>query len=234
MMRSASVRVSTRILPKNEKVGRCERWLHEPRIVPQSWRRIKRAGDILTSAALLVILAPVFAAVALAIRLTSEGSVIFSQVRVGQGGRLFRLHKFRTMVDGAHLLHERVAHLNEIDGPALKIANDPRLHGLGPFLRRTSLDELPQLWNVLRGDMSMVGPRPALPREVESYEPHYFQRLTVAPGLTGLWQVSGRTRVPFRRWMAMDIWYARHWSPLIDAAIVLRTIPAVVGGQGAC
>jgi len=115
----------------------------------------------------------------------------------------------------------------------LKIPNDPRLHPLGAFLRRSSLDELPQLINVLRGDMSLVGPRPALAHEVESYAPHYHQRLTVQPGMTGLWQVSGRTNVQFRRWMAMDVWYARHWSPLVDCWILARTLPAVLRREGA-
>jgi lipopolysaccharide/colanic/teichoic acid biosynthesis glycosyltransferase len=137
------------------------------------------------------------------------------------------------MVDGAHLLHDHVAHLNECDGPALKIANDPRLHGLGPFLRRTSLDELPQLWNVLRGDMSLVGPRPALPNEVANYALPYFERFNVMPGLTGLWQVSGRATVPFRRWMAMDVWYVRNWTPLVDLWLLARTIPAVLFREGA-
>jgi lipopolysaccharide/colanic/teichoic acid biosynthesis glycosyltransferase len=159
--------------------------------------------------------------------------VLFSQARVGKGGREFRFYKFRTMVNGAHLMHEHVEHLNERDGPALKIADDPRVHDFGTVLRRTSLDELPQLWNVLRGDMSLVGPRPALPREVQDYAPHYLQRLTVMPGITGLWQVSGRANVPFRRWMAMDLWYARHWTPLLDSWILVRTIPAVIRGEGA-
>jgi len=185
-----------------------------------------------TSAVLLVALAPLLAIVALAIKLASNGPVLFSQTRVGAGGREFRLYKFRTMVDGAHLLHEHVAHLNEIDGPVLKIVNDPRLHELGPFLRRTSIDELPQLWNVLRGEMSMVGPRPALPSEVVNYRPHYLQRLTVPPGLTGLLQVRGRTRVSFRPWIEIDIWYATHWSLLVDAVTVLRTLPVVIGVEG--
>jgi lipopolysaccharide/colanic/teichoic acid biosynthesis glycosyltransferase len=188
---------------------------------------------VLISAVLLVVLAPVLAVIALAVKMTSPGSVLFSQLRVGIGGKTFRFYKFRTMVDGAHLLHECVAHLNECDGPALKIANDPRLHGLGPFLRRTSLDELPQLWNVLRGEMSLVGPRPALPNEVANYAPPYYERFDVMPGLTGLWQVSGRATVPFRRWMAMDIWYVRNWTPLVDLWLLARTIPAVLFREGA-
>lgn len=182
---------------------------------------------------MLAISAPLLALIAAAIKVASPGPVFFVQERVGKDGRLFKLYKFRTMVNGAHLLHKDVAHLNERDGPAFKIPNDPRLHALGRFLRRSSLDELPQLWNVLRGEMSLVGPRPALATEVEHYFPHYHQRLTVLPGMTGLWQVSGRTNVPFRRWMAMDVWYACHWSPVVDAWILLRTVPAVLRREGA-
>lgn len=203
------------------------------RPAPRSWLILKRALDITLSGLLLVVLAPLFALIAIGIRLSSPGSAIFSQMRVGKCGREFRLYKFRTMVDGAHLLHEDVLHLNELDGPALKIAADPRVHDFGTVLRRTSLDELPQLWNVLRGDMSLVGPRPALPREVADYQPHYLQRLAVTPGITGLWQVSGRANVPFRRWMAMDVWYACHWNPLLDLWILARTLPAVFRGEGA-
>jgi len=208
-------------------------WLAAARPVPPAWQLFKRSFDVVCSAALLVLLAPMFAIIAIGIKLSSPGPVLFSQTRVGKGGREFRFYKFRTMVDGAHLLHEHVLHLNELDGPALKIADDPRVHDFGTILRRTSLDELPQLWNVLRGDMSLVGPRPALPREVLDYQPHYLQRLTVMPGITGLWQVSGRANVPFRRWMAMDVWYARHWTPLLDLWIVVRTVPAVIRGEGA-
>jgi lipopolysaccharide/colanic/teichoic acid biosynthesis glycosyltransferase len=203
------------------------------RAIPATWMVMKRAFDIGVSAILLVVLSPVFAVIALAVKLTSPGRVIFSQMRVGKDGKTFRFYKFRTMVDGAHLLHDHVAHLNECDGPALKIANDPRLHGLGPFLRRASLDELPQLWNVLRGEMSLVGPRPALPNEVANYAAPYYERFDVMPGLTGLWQVSGRATVPFRRWMAMDIWYVRNWTPFVDLWLLARTVPAVLFREGA-
>jgi lipopolysaccharide/colanic/teichoic acid biosynthesis glycosyltransferase len=208
-------------------------WLIVSRRVPRWWLLLKRLTDIALSAALLIVLLPLLACIAIGIRLSSPGPVFFSQQRVGRGGREFRFYKFRTMVDGAHLLHEEVVHLNGRDGPAVKIADDPRVHDFGAILRRTSLDELPQLWNVLRGDMSLVGPRPALPREVNDYRPHYFQRFSVMPGITGLWQVSGRANVPFRRWMAMDVWYARHWTPVLDAWILLRTLPAVIRGEGA-
>ena len=208
-------------------------WRRSRRDVPAWWLVAKRAVDVVASSILLVVFAPLMAVVAIAVKAASPGPALFSQMRVGKDGRLFRFYKFRTMVDGAHLLHERVLRFNECDGPALKIANDPRMHGLGPLLRQTSLDELPQLWNVLRGDMSLVGPRPALPKEVEGYEPHYLVRQSVMPGLTGLWQVSGRANVPFRRWMAMDVWYARNWDPLVDLWLLFRTLPAVVRRDGA-
>jgi lipopolysaccharide/colanic/teichoic acid biosynthesis glycosyltransferase len=209
------------------------RWRSARRCVPRSWLVMKRALDVAASALLLVALSPLMAIIAVAVKIASPGPALFSQIRIGKDGRPFRFYKFRTMIDGAHLLHERVLCFNECDGPALKIANDPRMHGLGPFLRRASLDELPQLWNVLRGDMSLVGPRPALPNEVDDYEPHYLQRQTVMPGLTGLWQVSGRANVPFRRWMAMDVWYARRWNPLVDLWLLARTLPAVLRRDGA-
>lgn len=212
---------------------RARRWHRSKRVLPQSWHTIKRAMDVVVGGVIFVMVAPLCLAIAAAIKLVSPGPVLFVQERVGEDGRRFKLYKFRTMVDGAHLLHARVAHLNMCDGPALKIPNDPRLHPLGSFLRQSSLDELPQLWNVLRGEMSLVGPRPALPAEVERYEPHYHQRLTVPPGMTGLWQVSGRTNVQFRRWMAMDVWYARHWSPIVDLWILAKTIPAVLRREGA-
>ncbi|MDQ6781540.1 MAG: sugar transferase [Candidatus Eremiobacteraeota bacterium] len=208
-------------------------WLHAQRQVPPWWLAWKRAMDVCCSAVLLLVASPVMAVLWAAIKLISPGPAVFVQQRIGKHSRPFALYKFRTMVDGAHLLHDDMAHLNENDGPCLKIANDPRLHALGAFLRRSSLDELPQLWNVLRGDMSLVGPRPALPIEVEHYEPHYHQRLSVLPGITGLWQVSGRASVPFRRWMAMDVWYTRHWDPLVDISILLRTVPAVLRRDGA-
>ena len=208
-------------------------WRSARRVTPRSWLIAKRAVDVVASAMLLVLFAPLMALIAIAVKTASRGPALFSQLRVGKDGRLFRFYKFRTMVDGAHLLHERVLRFNECDGPALKIANDPRMHGLGPLLRQSSLDELPQLWNVLLGDMSLVGPRPALPAEVDGYEPHYLVRQSVTPGLTGLWQVSGRANVPFRRWMAMDVWYARHWNPLVDLWLLFRTLPAVVRRDGA-
>ncbi|MBV8170545.1 MAG: sugar transferase [Candidatus Eremiobacteraeota bacterium] len=230
---AATVAAARLLEPAQPDVARRSRWLSVARDVPTAWLVAKRALDIILSCGLLIVLAPLFALIAIGIKFSSPGPVLFSQMRVGKGGREFRFYKFRTMVDGAHLMHEEVLHLNELDGPALKIADDPRVHDFGTLLRRTSLDELPQLYNVLCGQMSLVGPRPALPREVQDYEPHYLQRFAVLPGITGLWQVSGRANVPFRRWMAMDIWYARRWTPLLDLWILARTVPAVFRGEGA-
>ncbi len=230
---AAPARSNVRVIQRLSREQRCEYWRGAHRDVPRTWSALKRSIDAVGAAGLLIATAPLFALIALAVKSASPGAVFFSQERVGKDGRAFRLYKFRTMHDGAHLLHEHVAHLNEVDGPAFKVARDPRLHSLGSFLRRSSLDELPQLWNVLLGEMALVGPRPALPDEVKGYAPHYHQRLTVVPGMTGLWQVSGRTSVPFRRWMAMDIWYVNHWSPLLDVRILFATIPAVLRREGA-
>jgi lipopolysaccharide/colanic/teichoic acid biosynthesis glycosyltransferase len=216
-----------------ERYVRSLRWRSAEKNAPRSWQALKRTMDVAAGTVSLVLCAPLCLLIAAAIKIVSPGPVFFVQERVGKGGRPFMLYKFRTMVNGAHLLHTHVAHLNTCDGPALKIPNDPRLHALGSFLRRSSLDELPQLWNVLRGDMSLVGPRPALPLEVERYLPHFHQRLTVLPGITGVWQVSGRAKVAFRRWMAMDVWYARNWSPLVDVWVLCKTIPAVLRREGA-
>jgi len=207
----------------------------EPRAreVPRSWHAVKRIIDLAVAATALLLLAPVVVLAALGIVLVSPGSPFFLQERVGKGGRRFKLCKLRTMVDGAHLRHSEMHELNEVDGPVLKIRNDPRLHPLGKLLRRTSVDELPNLFNVLRGEMSIVGPRPPLPSEVEHYDSTALRRLTVKPGITCLWQVSGRSNVSFERWMALDNEYIDSWSPLVDVTIMLRTIPAVLRGEGA-
>ena len=146
---------------------------------------------------------------------------------------MFRMLKFRTMDAGAHLLHDDMRPLNEVDGPVLKIRNDPRLHALGAILRRTSIDELPNFVNVLLGVMSVVGPRPPLPSEVEHYDARALRRLTVKPGVTCLWQINGRSTVSFDRWMELDNLYIDTWTPLDDLKIIIGTIPAVVRGNGA-
>jgi lipopolysaccharide/colanic/teichoic acid biosynthesis glycosyltransferase len=170
---------------------------------------------------------------ALAIKLSSRGSVLFKQERVGLNGRSFTLYKFRTMIDRADELRGDVSHLNEMTGPVFKSATDPRVTRVGRILRRFSLDEIPQLWNVLKGDMSLVGPRPPIPEEVRSYHRWHRRRLSMKPGLTCLWQVSGRNKIDFDRWMQLDLQYIDNWSPSLDLKILLRTIPAVLSGRGA-
>jgi lipopolysaccharide/colanic/teichoic acid biosynthesis glycosyltransferase len=204
-----------------------------PRRVPKAWQSQKRAIDVAVAAAGLVLSAPLLALAAAAITIVSPGSPVFAQERVGKDGRRFKLYKLRTMVDGAHLQHSALLELNEVDGPAFKIRNDPRLHPLGRLLRRTSIDELPNLVNVLRGEMSIVGPRPPLPSEVEHYDERAYRRLSVKPGVTCLWQISGRSKLSFDEWMRLDNLYIDSWSPLGDLAIIARTIPAVVRGEGA-
>lgn len=192
----------------------------------------KRVMDVLLAAAALLLLAPVLAAVAMLIRVTSPGPAIFRQVRCGLNGRRFTFYKFRSMVANAEELKRTVAHLNEKD-IAFKIANDPRLTGLGRYLRRFSIDELPQLWNVLRGDMSLVGPRPAVPEEVERYQRWQRRRLRMRPGLTCLWAIEGRDHLDFETWMRKDMEYIDNWSLALDWKIMLRTIPRVLSGRGA-
>jgi exopolysaccharide biosynthesis polyprenyl glycosylphosphotransferase len=193
----------------------------------------KRTLDIGVSMLLLAIAAPVILVVALAIRLTSPGSVFFKQRRIGLNGRIFTLYKFRTMIEDAQERRSEVEHLNEMTGPVFKAKDDPRVTPVGRVLRRFSLDELPQLWNVFKGDMSLVGPRPPIPEEVASYHRWHRRRLSMKPGLTCLWQISGRNQVDFERWMKLDLQYIDNWSPSLDFKILLRTIPAVLSGRGA-
>jgi len=197
-------------------------------------RGAKRAIDIVGSAAGLVTLAPVFAATALAVKVTSHGPIFYVQDRCGLGGRLFRIYKFRTMVVDAEELKANLEHLNEMQGPVFKIARDPRMTRIGGLLRKLSIDELPQLWNVLKGDMSLVGPRPPTPDEVEQYSSTQSQRLSVVPGLTGLWQVSGRNDIiDFDRWIDLDLEYARTWSIWFDLRILAKTPFVVLTTRGA-
>jgi len=193
----------------------------------------KRAIDFTIAAVALVALSPLIALVSLLIKLTSRGSVLFRQERCGLNGRRFRLYKFRTMVEGAERQQEALRALNEMDGPVFKLAHDPRVTAVGRLLRKFSLDELPQLWNVVAGDMSLVGPRPPVPKEVAQYERWQRRRLSMRPGLTCLWQVSGRNQVDFDRWMELDLEYIDSWSPRLDFTILLKTIPAVLSGRGA-
>src|SRR5580700_6339780 len=203
------------------------------REVPESWPTLKRWIDVVAGGLLLVISAPIVILSALAIACATRGTPFFAQERVGMHGRRFKMFKLRTMVNGAHAMRQSVMHLNEVDGPVFKIRNDPRLHPLGPFLRRTSIDELPNLINVVRGEMSLVGPRPALPSEVEDYDAVAFRRLSVPQGITCLWQINGRSDVSFDHWMELDNRYVDEWTPLRDLLIVAKTIPAVLRRNGA-
>ncbi len=200
----------------------------------RGWNLVfKRAIDFAVALSGLIFLSPLSALVALAIKLESRGPVLFKQLRVGKGGRPFVLYKFRSMHEGAEKEQEKLAALNEAEGPIFKIRDDPRLTRLGRLLRRTSLDELPQLYNVLRGEMSLVGPRPPLPSEVEQYHEWHKKRLEVSPGITGLWQVSGRSELTFDEMVLLDLYYVENWSPALDISILLRTIPKVIFGDGA-
>ncbi len=195
---------------------------------------IKRLMDSVFSGAALVLLSPLFFLITLAIKLDSSGPVFYSSKRWGQKGRLFYCHKFRSMVWNADDLKENLMHANEMDGPVFKIKDDPRVTRMGKWLRKYSLDELPQIWNVFKGDMSLVGPRP-LPEaeEVGEYKLTYLNRLSIKPGLTCLWQIRGRNTVTFKVWMKLDDYYIRNWSPAMDISILLKTIPAVFKGKGA-
>ncbi|HEX8684748.1 MAG TPA: sugar transferase [Ardenticatenaceae bacterium] len=204
--------------------------LHEPVIAP--WQAvIKRGLDVAIALAGLILTAPVMLAIAIAIRLTSPGPIIFSHERVGEGGRLFRMHKFRTMVQNAEQILLEEARTNE--EALIKRANDPRVTPLGSWLRRFSLDELPQLWNVLTGDMSIVGPRPELPYLVERYEPWQRKRLLVPQGITGWWQINGRSEKPMLLHTEDDLYYVRNYSLLLDIEIMWKTIWVVLRGKGA-
>jgi exopolysaccharide biosynthesis polyprenyl glycosylphosphotransferase len=194
---------------------------------------LKRLTDVVIAAAGLAVLAPFMLLVSLLVRLTSPGPAIFRQVRCGLNGRRFTFYKFRSMCENAEDLKETVAHLNSRDGVVFKIPDDPRLTTLGRYLRKFSIDEWPQLWNVLRGDMSLVGPRPAIPSEVERYQRWQRRRLRMRPGLTCLWAVCGRDNVDFETWMKMDMQYIDNWSLALDWKILLRTIPRVLTGRGA-
>ena len=193
----------------------------------------KCAIDIVLALAGIILLSPLFLVAAVLIKLTSRGPVIFRQVRCGLNGRTFTFYKFRSMVRDAEARLHQVAHLNEKDIVVMKIRNDPRLTPVGKWLRKFSIDELPQLFNVLKGDMSLVGPRPAIPTEVAQYQRWQRRRLRMRPGLTCLWALRGRDKVDFESWMRLDLQYIDNWSLGLDAKIILLTIPQVMSGRGA-
>jgi exopolysaccharide biosynthesis polyprenyl glycosylphosphotransferase len=199
-----------------------------------SWElAVKRMIDIAVAAVALVVLSPLFLILAVGVK-TSPGEILFRQTRVGLNGRLFQMLKFRSMCVGAEAALQQLKERNEMQGPAFKMKDDPRITPFGRFMRRFSLDELPQLWNVLIGDMSLVGPRPPIPGEVGLYERRSRRRLSMRPGLTCTWQVSGRNEIKdFESWVKLDLHYIDNWSLMGDLVLLLRTIPAVLLGTGA-
>ncbi|WP_254063834.1 sugar transferase [Granulicella sp. S190] len=204
----------------------------------ESWNAwafmVKRTADVVISFVMLVLLAPLFVMIAALIKLTAPGPVFFKQTRMGYGKRPFEILKFRTMVQDAERLMSQVEHLNETQGPTFKLKNDPRITPAGKFLRKTSLDEIPQLINVLVGDMSLVGPRPLPLRDYEGFEQDWHRRrFSVKPGITCLWQIMGRSSIGFDEWMALDMRYIDQWSVWLDIKILCQTIPAVFRGSGA-
>jgi lipopolysaccharide/colanic/teichoic acid biosynthesis glycosyltransferase len=229
---SSTTRAQTHALSPSE-LGEPSAWEAETRrrAMEIAWRTL----DVLLATMMVIVLAPLLLAIVLAIKLESPGPVLFRQQRVGRDRRLFRVAKFRTMHHGARddVHRDHILALIESGQPAAKLSHDARVTRFGSFLRRTSLDELPQLWNVLRGEMSLVGPRPPIPYEVEHYPPHWHGRFAVKPGLTGLWQVTGRSEVSLEQMIELDLRYVREQSLWLNAWILLRTVPAVLSGRGA-
>lgn len=193
----------------------------------------KRIFDIVVGTCVLILLVPLVPLIALMIRMDSKGPIFYRQDRVGQGERKFKFYKFRSMYHDADGQVDELSEENEQEGPVFKMRSDPRVTSIGRFLRRSSLDEIPQIFNVLKGDMSIVGPRPPLPREVRDYKPWHRQRLSVKPGITCLWQISGRSHIGFDEWMRLDMEYLRTRSLRGDLVILLKTIPAVMARRGA-
>jgi exopolysaccharide biosynthesis polyprenyl glycosylphosphotransferase len=237
------VRVLSDLFNLKQRPSRTEEFEGSPVIthyngMVEGWpTTIKRSIDFMLSLLLLILVAPVLLLAAILIKLTSPGPVFFVQKRIGLNKRVFHIYKFRTMVVDAEKRLRDVEHLNEVSGPVFKIKNDPRLTPIGKFLRKTSIDELPQLFNILNGDMSLVGPRPLQLRDyellTEAGEDWQRCRFSVRPGITCLWQVSGRSSLPFHRWMELDLQYVRNWSLWLDVQILAKTIPAVFRGIGA-
>lgn len=193
----------------------------------------KRTIDIIGAGLGLILLSPIIVVVACAVKFTSKGPVFFSQKRVGKNGELFEMYKFRSMVVNAEELKENLEEQNEMSGPMFKIKDDPRITKVGKFIRKTSIDELPQLWNILKGDMSLVGPRPSLPKEVEQFDNWMFKRLSVRPGLTCYWQVSGRNNIDFEDWMKLDVKYVEERNFWIDIKLIFKTVFVLFGDKNA-
>jgi exopolysaccharide biosynthesis polyprenyl glycosylphosphotransferase len=209
--------------------------MHDRGVIPGGWSSVfKRALDVTASLILLVFLSPMLVITAILIKLTSPGPALVLQKRMGLNKRRFHIYKFRTMGCDAESRMKEIEHLNEVTGPVFKIKNDPRITPIGRFLRKTSIDELPQLLNVLKGDMSLVGPRPMAVRDYEGFSKDWHRRrFSVRPGITCLWQVLGRNSIPFEKWMELDLQYIDQWSLWLDLRILLKTIPAVMKGGGA-
>ena len=194
---------------------------------------VKRLIDVVCSFLGVLVLSPLFIIIAIIIKMTSKGPVFFSQKRVGKNGKEFDMYKFRSMVVNAEELKEKLAAQNEMSGPMFKMKDDPRVTKVGKFIRKTSIDELPQLLNVLKGDMSLVGPRPSLPKEVAQFEDWMYRRLEVKPGLTCYWQVSGRNNIDFEDWMKLDIKYVDERSTWIDIKLIFKTVGVLFGDKNA-
>lgn len=240
--RTSEERLREELLHRFEKAGPMTRSMafkyHSKRL---AWRwvvdgtlAVKRAFDIFVSLTCLLLASPVFGLLALLIRLDSPGPIFFKQVRVGKQGRLFNMYKFRSMYVDAEERKKALMQANEMSGGVIfKMKNDPRVTRVGKYIRKLSLDELPQIWNVLRGDMSLVGPRPPVPQEVEQYTLEDRRRLEVIPGITCIWQVSGRSNIPFKEQVKLDVAYIENQTFWGDIQLLLRTIPAVFLGHGA-
>lgn len=192
---------------------------------------VKRSVDIICSLIGLIVLMPILVVVSILIKIESKGHIVFSQDRVGKEGKIFRMYKFRSMISNAEELKEKLD--NERTGPMFKMRNDPRITRVGKFIRKTSIDELPQLVNILKGQMSIVGPRPSLPEEAKEFEDWMMKRLSIKPGLTCYWQVDGRNDIGFIEWMKLDIKYVEERSILIDAKLILKTFSVLVGDKNA-
>ncbi|ALP90972.1 MULTISPECIES: sugar transferase [Clostridium] len=207
--------------------------LEKKKLSRNTYEFLKRLMDIICSMSALIVLAPILIVVAILIKIESKGPVIFSQERVGINNKKFKMYKFRSMVVNAEDMKEKLEKQNERKGPMFKIKNDPRITTIGRFIRKTSIDELPQLINILKGEMSIVGPRPSLPKEVIQFEPWMLERLKVKPGLTCYWQVQGRDHIEFEDWMRLDVKYVKDRNFLLDIKLIFKTFFVFLGDQNA-
>jgi len=228
---TADAKGEARVVPRRGRAGSVSK--ARAALQRDTWLVLKRCMDIAGATSALLIISPILLTTAAAVKLTSPGPVFFRQLRVGKDGKPFYMLKFRSMHKNAEAAQAELMKYNEASGPVFKIRDDPRITPVGRFIRKYSIDELPQLWHVLVGEMSLVGPRPPIPSEVADYEDWHRRRLEVKPGLTCIWQVCGRSDVSFDEWMRMDIEYIETRTLLLDIKLLLKTIPAVLGGRGA-